>query len=198
MDNNQYLGYVQMVQEEMILITGDSFAADWTVKNNQLGWVNYIDDTYNIAQAGVGQYKILKQLQSQDLSLYTHIIVSHTSPYRIHTLNNPLHVDDNLHSACDFIYEDVASRLPDVEKFFTDYFDLEYALYVHSKICEEIDQITQQYSTLHISHIDWKDLYRFENQLDFNKVKKDINNSNHYNDRNNKLVYNEVMKRISQ
>ena len=182
----------------MILIAGDSFAADWTIKNSKTGWVNYMTDVVNIAQAGVGEYKILKQLQSRDLSLYTHIIVSHTSPYRIHTSHNPLHINDSLHYACDFIYEDVARRLPDVEKFFTDYFDLEYAIYIHTKICEEIDKLTSGYKTLHLNHIDWNGLYKFNNSLDFSKVKKSINSSNHYNDKNNKLVYNEVMKRINQ
>lgn len=180
----------------MILIAGDSFAADWTVKNTQQGWVNFIQDSTNIAQAGVGEYKILKQLKNADLSLYTHIIVSHTSPYRIHTAYNPLHKNDILHNDCDFIYEDVAKRLPEVEKFFTDYFDLDYAVYVHTKVCEEIDKLTCSHNVIHMNHIDWNNLYKFKDCLDFSNLKKSVNASNHYNDKNNKIVYKEVMKRI--
>ena len=94
----------------MILIAGDSFAADWTIKNNKSGWVNYMTDVDNLAQPGVGEYKIFKQLQSRDLSLYTHIIVSHTSPYRIHTFHNPLHIDDSFHHACCLLYTSPSPR----------------------------------------------------------------------------------------
>lgn len=186
-----------MAQKTNILICGDSFASDWTVKNNRPGWVNFLQNTDIKAQAGVGEYKILKQIQSSDLELYTHIIISHTSPYRIHTLTNPLHTDDVLHYACDFIYEDVKNRLVDVEKFFTEYFDFEYSLYVHKKICKDIDEITSKYNTIHINHIDWTDLYKFKDQIDFSKIKKTINKSNHYSDKQNKIVYNKILDRIT-
>ena len=77
-----------MEKKTKILICGDSFAADWTIKTKTSGWVNFLKDTDIIAQAGVGEYKILKQLQSCNLELYNHIIVSHTSSYRIHTITN--------------------------------------------------------------------------------------------------------------
>ena len=185
-----------MEKKTKILICGDSFAADWTIKTKKSGWVNFLKDTDIIAQAGVGEYKILKQLQSCKLELYTHIIISHTSPYRIHTITNPLHINDSLHYACDFIYDDVKDRLPDVEKFFTDYFDLDYSIYVHTKICEDIDKLTKNYKTIHMNHVDWKGLYKFKDQMDFSKLKKSVNNSNHYDEKNNMIVYNKVLDRI--
>ena len=45
-----------------ILIIGDSFAADWTVKYpTVVGWPNLLAKNYNVvnlAQAGAGEYKI--------------------------------------------------------------------------------------------------------------------------------------------
>ena len=72
-------GLYNWKKRQKILICGDSFAADWTIKTKTSGWVNFLKDTDIIAQAGVGEYKILKQLQSCKLELYTHIIISHTS-----------------------------------------------------------------------------------------------------------------------
>ena len=55
-----------------ILIVGDSFAADWSIKHKECnGWVNMLCDDFfvtNIAQAGVSEYKIYKQLLSQDIN----------------------------------------------------------------------------------------------------------------------------------
>ena len=48
-----------------ILICGDSFAADWSKKYDGVGWVNMIENEHvvtNIAEAGVSEYKIYKQL----------------------------------------------------------------------------------------------------------------------------------------
>ena len=121
-----------------ILIIGDSFATKYN--GPYLGWAEILEQEHNVtnlAQAGVGEYKILKQLQSVTASDYDCVIVSHTSPYRIHTLYHPLH-KEGLHKNCDFIYEDVRYRLPDVEKFFTEYFDLDYANYIYRCIYEDI------------------------------------------------------------
>ena len=121
-----------------ILIIGDSFATKYN--GAYPGWAELLEQKHtvtNLAQAGVGEYKILKQLQSVTASDYDCVIVSHTSPYRIHTLHHPLH-KEGFHKNCDFIYEDVRNRLPDVEKFFTEYFDLDYAIYIYRCIYDDI------------------------------------------------------------
>lgn len=94
-----------------ILILGDSFAADWSVKYKEYkGWPSLLKDRYdvtNLAQAGVGEYKIYKQLDKVDPSDYDVIIISHTSPYRVHTRTHPIHYYDKLHNNADMIYGDI-------------------------------------------------------------------------------------------
>ena len=54
-----------------ILICGDSFAADFRITDtNALGWCNLLEEKYTVvnrAQAGVSEYKILKQIELQVL-----------------------------------------------------------------------------------------------------------------------------------
>ena len=54
-----------------LLIIGDSFAADWSVKYaDKKGWPNFLAEKYsvtNLAQAGCSEYKIKKQLDSVNL-----------------------------------------------------------------------------------------------------------------------------------
>ena len=75
-----------------ILIMGDSWAADWSQKHSEyLGWPNILaedHDVTNIAQAGVSQYSIVKQLHSVKPYDYDKVICSITSPYRVYTHHN--------------------------------------------------------------------------------------------------------------
>mgnify|MGYP003663995091 CR=1 FL=1 len=69
-----------------LLLTGDSFAANWN--GDYLGWADMLDKDHtvtNLAQCGIGEYKILKQFDGVELEQFDAIIVSHTSPYRIHS-----------------------------------------------------------------------------------------------------------------
>ena len=59
---NEYYCIMEIVRLR-ILIAGDSFAAEWPGNN---GWVKLLSQKFsvtNVAQAGVGEYKILKQLK---------------------------------------------------------------------------------------------------------------------------------------
>jgi hypothetical protein len=125
-----------------ILITGDSFAADWTVKYPLgKGWVNLLAEHYdvtNVAQAGVGEYKIYQQVQQQNnIDSFDIVIISHTSPYRVHTRRHPVHHQDSLHANADLSMGDIgyhASRpksifnrsLWSANRFFQDHFDGDY------------------------------------------------------------------------
>lgn len=146
-----------------ILICGDSFAADWTVKYSDIsGWPNLLADTFNvtnIAQAGVGEYKILQQVKSENLLEFTHIIISHTSPYRVHCPKHPIHYNDILHHNADLIYNDVSHYSTDPNaklavEYFEKFFDLTYYSDVANLICDEILNILGNYPHLNQFHIE--------------------------------------------
>ena len=94
-----------------ILICGDSFAADWSIKYpERLGWCNWLSENHsvtNIAQAGAGEYKLLKQIQATDLNKFDAVIVSHASPNRLYCTAHPVHNNDVLHHNADLIYADI-------------------------------------------------------------------------------------------
>jgi len=183
-----------------ILICGDSFAADWTVKYpGQEGWPNMLakqHEVVNLAQAGCSEYKIYQQLMSVDLNKFDNIIVSHTSCYRITVETHPVHANDPLHKNSDLIYTDIKEHsksnkklLPIVE-FFENYFDTESAKFTHTLICKEIDQLLQSYNTIHISNLIWDNNYKFNNMLNFEYLFKSSRGlMNHYNDAGNQEVF---------
>ena len=193
-----------------ILICGDSFAADWTVKyqNQGLGWPNLLEKNFsvtNVAQAGCGEYKIYKQIESQDLSQYDFIIVSHTSPYRLHTNFHPIHYKDTLHKNSDFIYKDVKERvktnkeseLISIVNYFEQYFDIDHAKFVHMLVCKEIENKLKNFSNvLHITPFSWKDFFSFDNMLTIEDFPFVTNGLNHYSIEHNHIIYNKILERI--
>lgn len=131
-----------------ILILGDSWSADWNIKyTDYLGWPNIIAQKYavtNIAQAGVSQYSILKQLDTIQPLDYDIIIISITSPYRVYTPQHPVHTS-GLHANSDLIYSDIdhhASKFPDNKRlhsalaYFEDHYDLDYADTIHHNMVD--------------------------------------------------------------
>jgi hypothetical protein len=181
-----------------LLICGDSFAADWTAKYQRLGWPNMLSQEYNItnlAQAGCSEYKIYQQLTSVNLQKFDNIIVSHTSPYRLYVKKHPIHYNDPLHKNSDLIYSDIKEykELSSIVNYYENYFDLDYAKFIHNLICKEIDQLTKNYCTLHITSFDWKDLYNFSNMINFEDIfKKHRGLVNHYSEDGNNLVFEKI------
>jgi len=190
---------------EKLLICGDSFAADWTVKVKGKGWVNLLEQDYkvtNLAQAGCSEYKILKQLQSIDIDKFDMVLVSHTSPFRLYVPEHPVHSKDKLHKNSCLLYSDVLEHLPDhpelqpVIEYFDKYFDIQYAEHMHNLLLREIEEYCSP-RTLHISHIDWKNLHKFENFLNFKEVfQKHRGSVNHYTEEGNQIVYQSVLNRL--
>lgn len=185
-----------------ILIVGDSFSSDWTVKYpDQPGWPNMLGknfDVVNCSQAGVSEYKIWKQLISQELKQYSHIIISHTSPYRIPVETNPLHKNDTLHSACDFIYQDVKESndpsLDSVVEYFEKYFDMEYARFVHQLTVDKEISYMQSFSkhTLHLNRFSETNLPG-KNVINFADLfKKHKGLINHFSVNGNIKMYNDI------
>ena len=148
-----------------ILIAGDSFAANWRIKHNGAGWVNLLENDYdvkNIAQAGVSEYKIMKQLLTQDLDDYDKIIVSHTSAYRIPIAEHPIHKDDILHKNCDLIFSDVSEHIDNpimktAYDFYANIFNPDYFRYTNELIFKDIRSMSDK--MLHITFFD--DFYNF-------------------------------------
>lgn len=185
-----------------ILIAGDSFAADWTVKHQgHFGWPNLLAQEHNVtnvAQAGCSEYRIYKQLVSADLSQFDLIIVSHTSPYRLYVAEHPLHSENVLHKNSDVIYSDIQDRVPVLQEYFEKYFDMEYARFVYSAIGKEIRELLKDHLSLHLQHVDGNMPCEFANTVDFSKEwKKYPGLINHYNDKGNKVIYNTVSNRVA-
>lgn len=190
-----------------LLICGDSFAADWTVKYNGIGWPNLLSKNYqvtNLAQAGCSEYKIYQQLISVDLTKFDQIIVSHTSPYRIPIKQHPVHSKDKLHKNSDLIYTDIKehsktnNKLLPIVEFFENYFDMDSAQFIHSLICEKIDNLTANVPTLHLTNLNWDNLYLFQNMLNFEYLfKTNRGVMNHYDIDGNQIIYNSIVERLN-
>jgi hypothetical protein len=187
-----------------ILIAGDSFAAPCPGETS--GWPNLLSNIYNvknIAQAGIGEYKILKQIQSENLNQYDLVIVSHTSPSRIHIKTHPIHSND-LHKNCDLIFTDIENRnhwfdrrILAAKLFFKHIFDDDYQTDIYSLMRQEINRlITIPYIAIgHIPVV--ADLKIEKNFIDFSPnwplYKGDIN---HYNILGNREVCETLRKGV--
>ena len=72
-----------------ILIVGDSFSSNSLA--GEYGWTTLLANSYqvtNVSSPGIGQYKILKKIEKQNLSWFDQIIISHTSPNRVYCKEN--------------------------------------------------------------------------------------------------------------
>jgi len=186
-----------------ILICGDSFAADWPGE----GWPKKLALKYNVknlAQAGVGEYKILKQIGSVNLLNFDLVIVSHTSPSRVHTRQHPIH-RQGLHENCDLIYNDVDrlnffnKSLKAAKGWFDYHYDDEYQTDIYNMLREKIkDMIKKPY--ISISHADIpEDLVIENNHIDFRSIWNDHRGDvNHYTDLGNTLVFETLDKKIQE
>jgi hypothetical protein len=192
-----------------LLITGDSFAADWTIKcNNMQGWPNKLANLYsvtNLAQAGCSEYKIYLQLASVDLNEFDNIIVAHTSPLRIYVKQHPIHKNNALHKNSDFLYADVKEHAKEnksvqcIVDYYENYFDVDYAVFVYNLICDKMNRLLSGYTgkIIHITNFPHQGLFEFNNMLDLTHVFKKYNGSiNHYNSQGNDIVYKQIIKKL--
>ena len=88
-----------------LLIVGDSFSTD----SSTASWTTMLPNFLitNLSTAGSSEYRILKKITEADLKNFSHIIVVHSSPYRIYIDNTPMHLDNAVYKDCDLIYKDV-------------------------------------------------------------------------------------------
>ena len=191
-----------------ILVIGDSFAADWTVKYpTQAGWVNLLANKYdvtNLAQAGVSEYKILKQLQSVSINRFDLVIASHTSSSRVHTKQHPIHNDDLLHKNADLILSDILYHRNTVKGFFNRalkaavgyfkyHYDSEYQTDIYCLIRNNIKQQINVPYLVVSNYITPEDCTLEENVLHLAKIQLEHKGlMNHMSDTGNRLVFEKV------
>lgn len=189
-----------------LLIAGDSFAAPYP-NDVDTGWPNLLKGIYevtNVAQAGISEYKILKQLENfSNIGQFDYIIVAHTSPYRVHTRKS-IH-NTALHKNCDLLMSDVEAKtftldpaIKSAKGYFKYHFDPDYYQDIYFLIRKEISNITRYVPTLHIDHFDMALPYAKEKyRLDLSSMWPYYQgNINHYTKQGNEIVCARIIERL--
>ena len=187
-----------------ILIAGDSFAADWTVKYpNKQGWPNMLSSAYNVlnvAEAGVSEYKILKQLEHiSDISIFDCVIVSHTCFSRVHTIRHPFLHNDPLHYNCDLILSDVYNKQKANESmkaawgYFKYHWDITYYRDIYNLFRDKIDKVVSDVSNvIHINNFE-----PLQTDISYRHLLADYSGDiNHFTDKGNCIIYQDILNRI--
>lgn len=186
-----------------IALFGDSFGYQ---KSNEPypSWVDLLAvhcDLDNHCECGVSEYKILQQIKSADLKQYDKIIVTHTSYSRVYVEQNPLHLDSQYHKNCDVLYADIEHRDDEFSRacklYFKYIFNDTHAKDIHNLILQQINFLSKNRPSLHLTHFDHTGLFEFDNFLNFHKLF--LNNRgpvNHYNESGNQQVYNHVWQKL--
>lgn len=190
-----------MAKITKILIAGDSFASLWPFA--KIGWVNLLAGTFdvtNLAQAGVSEYKILKQIESVDIKKFDVILVSHTSPSRVHTTQHPIH-KDGFHKNCDLLANDIIDRnswfnpsLRSAQGYFKYHYDDQYQIDIYNLIRKSINDKLKGTTYISLTHTDIsKELSIEANNIDFSDLwKKERGPINHYTVEGNKIIFKKI------
>jgi len=194
-----------------ILIAGDSFGCEWP---NGKGWPLELaknNAVNNVAQAGVGEYKILKQLQNvfeHDKSWqknYDCVIVCHTSPSRIHTPTHPVH-KQGLHKNCDLIFSDIQhkfdwfnSRLRTAKNWFWHHYDDDYQKEIYRLMREEINRMIS-IPYLAVDNFSISNQFACEtNRLDLTEIWPFYRGeTNHYTEEGNQIVLKQIIDKLDK
>lgn len=186
-------------------VFGDSFA--YQKRNEPFpSWVDLLAQHHvidNHAECGVGEYKILKQIQGADLDRYDIVIVSHTSYSRVFVEHNPLHVHNEYHKNCDILYSDVEAHDNEFSRacklYFKHIYNDEHAQDIHNLILKEIDHLLADKLAVHLTPFEHAGLYRFANMVDLHDVfVKNRGEVNHFTKLGNQEVYQQVLSRLAR
>lgn len=196
-----------------VLIFGDSFAADWSVKyNDYKGWPNLLAEKFevvNIAQAGVSEFKIYCQLENVNLDEYDVVICSHTGPHRVPTKSHPIHSNDSLHYSADLIWSDIeyhSSKLKNffnlslraAKNFFRYHYDNYYFETTYKLYREAINRKMKGKKYIVVNF--FEDMKKFEvekNVVEFSHVFAEFNGKiNHLDKDGNQIVFKTLMGKI--
>ena len=189
-----------------ILIAGDSFATKSSTSN--LSWMELLAEQHrvtNLAQAGVGEYKIYKQVCSVDINNFDLVIVSHTSPSRIHTNNHPVH-KSGFYKNCDLILTDLVEHfqpfntsLQTAKNFFKYHYDEEYQNDIYSLLRNQInDMISVPYISL--SHVEIVNSLAVEkHNINLSALWADERGTiNHYTEVGNRFVFKRIQDELKK
>lgn len=194
------------MSKKNLLIVGDSFSSEQI--SGQYGWPILLKQDFtvtNLSSPGIGQFKILKKIQSIDLDVYDSIVVSHTSPNRLHCQLNPLYPADHLYRQSDIIFADAESKIDQnlaanhLVYYYKYIFDDEYYQFVHWSCCEKIDQLTQHKQILHITHFNWTHLYQFPNLINYYDFwVSNRGDYTHYSKDANQTIYQQIKDKLQK
>ena len=198
-----------------VLIVGDSFAADWSVKHNDLfGWPNLLakhHNLINLAQAGVSEYKIYKQLISVNLTQFDLVIVAHTSPYRVVTRHHPVHYNNSLHKHADLLFGDVEYHYKKTlngffnksvrcaYNFFNLHFDHEYQELSYQLIVERIEKLLCDIPNITlVTPVALKSCITAKNVVTIVDNQIEFGSSNHLSIDTNQQLFNMLLEKINE
>jgi hypothetical protein len=190
-----------------ILICGDSFAADWTLKYpNVCGWPNMLATKYdvtNIAECGISEYKIWQQLKSVDIDSFDICVISHTSPLRVHTRCHPVHSKDILHKNADLMLNDISyhnsklvnmfnNSLKTASNWFKYHYDLQYQQDIYELVRSEISKILKNIFVIKITNFEG-----IQNKFSYSKyLKTNPGIANHFDYTINQLICDDLTEEI--
>jgi hypothetical protein len=197
-----------------ILIVGDSFAADWSAKYKEaLGWPNLLAEHHtitNLSQAGVGEYKIYKQLMSVNLSNFDLVIIAHTSPYRVHTRKHPVHLQNKFYKNADLIYADIEYHLTSItnwfnkslqsaSKFFVHHYDEKFQETIYELIRDKINTLIGSTKCIVIhTHIVPNKFLNEKTVIDINEQVLTPNLANHLSKESNRIVCIQILDKLNE
>jgi hypothetical protein len=194
-----------------ILICGDSFAVDYSKFSSDLvGWSTMLaNDDYavtNLAQAGVGEYKILKQVESVNLKKFDAVIVCHTSPNRVYIYNHPVYSNNSLHCNSDLIYSDIEWHLENdtgnetlqaAKNYFDKIYDQTHQEDIYGLIQQQIERMLWGSKRLHLTPLYDSNNRQLSSTINLKKLfKVEPGNANHYTHKDNSKIYNLVKEWI--
>jgi hypothetical protein len=190
-------------EQKIIGLFGDSFGYQHDDAEFD-SWVDQLErhfDIINHCQCGVGEYKILQQLEKVDLTQFDYVIILHTSFLRVFVADNPLHTQSKTHQHCDIIYADIADRPEEFAQacrlFYKHIFDEQYARDIYNLICKQIDELCSNLPIIHVTNFDHTGLYKFPQLESFYLTfQKHRGNVNHYNKIGNQIVFDTLIKRL--
>lgn len=167
-------------------------------------WVDLLATNHTVnnhSECGVGEYKILKQLQSANLAQYDQIIVTHTSYSRVFVEYNPLHALSEYHLNCDILYADIEGNKDEFSRagqlYFKHIYSDAYARDMHNLVLKEIVELIAYRPVIHMTHFDHTGLYPLPGLLEFNSLfLTNRGPVNHYNKDGNQAIAKQVLERL--